>query len=87
MELTLFTLCHPKDDTPPPTSVNPTGDSGLTAEWHVKDYRLGIYCEPDEPREYPVRTPDVECEGIVQGEEARKWFREKLQFMPAEPWT
>ena len=87
VELILFMLRHLNDDTPPPTSVNPTGDGGVTAQWHVKDYQVGNYCEPDEPLEYSVRTPDVECEGIVQGEEARKWFREDLQLMPTEPCT
>ena len=71
-----------EDDVPAPTSVNPTGDGGATAQWHLPNYNLEIFCEPNEPPEYSVRTPSKEREGQVQDEEERKRFREHLQLMP-----
>ena len=72
-------------DTPPPTSVNPTGEGGVTAQWHLPGYDLEIFCEPEEPPEYLVRTAGLEHEGPV--EEDPELFIIHLERMPRESRT
>jgi hypothetical protein len=82
VELLLLLLRNLDTDTMAPTSVNPTGDGGATAQWHLPEYDLEIFCEPDQPPEYVVRTPDTEYQGQVRDEEERNRFRAHLALSP-----
>ena len=84
VELLLFMLRNLDDDTPPPTSVNVTGEGGATAQWHLEEYDLEIFCEPDEPPEYSVKTPHTEHEGPVRDEGERNQLRAHLRLMPGK---
>ena len=81
-ELLLLMIRMLDGDTPPPMSVNPTGEGGVTAQWHLSGYDLEIFCEPGEPPDYLVRTAGLEHEGLV--EEDPEPFRTHLGLMPRE---
>ena len=66
-ELLIVLLRHLRHDALPPTSVNPTGDGGVTAQWHLPGYDLEIFCEPSQPPDYLVRTAHLEYEGPITG--------------------
>ena len=68
-ELLIVLLRHLHCEAPAPTSINPTGDGGVTAQWHLPGYDLEIFCEPGDPPDYLVRTKDLEYEGPVAGPE------------------
>ena len=84
-ELILIMIRMLDDDTPAPPSVNPTGDDGVTAQWHLPGYDLEIFCEPGEPPEYLARTAVLEHEGPV--EEEPELFRSHLGLIPRESRT
>ena len=83
-ELTLLMLRNLDDDIPPPTSVNPTGDGGVTAQWHLKGYDLEIFCEPATRPEYYLKTEHTEFEGPVYNEESPDQLQAHLKLMPRE---
>ena len=84
VELLLFLIRNLDEDSPPPTSINPTGEGGATAQWHMADYDFEIFCEPDGRPEYSITTLSTEFEGEVQDEEDRKGLRAFLELMPRE---
>lgn len=83
-ELLLLMLRNLDNDIPPPTSVNVTGESGTTVQWHLRGYDLEIFCEPDEPPEYSLKTPHMEYEGPTYHEEDRNQLRAHLRLMPRQ---
>ena len=84
-ELVLLMVRVLDDGAPPPNSINPTGDGGVTAQWRLPGYGLEIFCEPGEPPDYFVRTAVLEHEGLV--EENPELFRTHLGLMPRESRT
>ena len=69
-------------DTPPPTSINPTGDGGVTAQWHLPGYDLEIFCEPDQPPEYLLSATSINHESNINNEEDTALLRRHLALMP-----
>ena len=70
-------------DTPPPNSVNTTGEGGATAQWHLHGYDLEIFCEPDRVPDYYLKTPDTEYEGPIHQDQDWSLLRSHLRLMPA----
>lgn len=81
-ELLLVMLQNLDDDTPPPNSVNPTGDGGTTAQWHLQDFDLEIFCEPGEEPEYLLRTGQIQFEGPVYDQDDPDRLRIHARLMP-----
>ena len=75
-----------EDDTPPPNSVNVTGEGGTTAQWHLHGYDLEIFCEPDKIPDYYLKTPDTEYEGPAHHDQDWSLLRAHLSLMPVERW-
>ena len=84
-ELVLLMVRMLDDGAPPPNSINPTGDGGVTAQWRLPGYGLEVFCEPGEPPDYFVRAGGLEHEGLV--EEDPELFRTHLELMPRESRT
>ena len=82
VELLLVMLQNLDDDTPPPNSVNPTGDGGATAQWHLQDFDLEIFCEPDQEPDYLIRTSNVQFEGPVNDQNDPGRLRAHARLMP-----
>ena len=83
-ELLLVMLRALDNDTPPPTSVNASGEGGTTAQWHLHGYDLEIFCEPDQTPEYYLKTPDTEYEAPVHQDQDWSLLRAHLRLMPTE---
>ena len=83
-ELLLVMLRALDNDTPPPNSVNTTGEGGITAQWHLNGYDLEIFCEPDRIPDYYLKTPDAEYEAPVHRDQDWSLLRAHLRLMPTE---
>ena len=84
VDLLLLMLKVLQDDTPPPNSVNTTGEGGTTAQWHLHGYDLEIFCDPDRIPDYYLKTPDTECEGPVHQDQDWSLLRAHIRLMPTE---
>ena len=49
-----------EDETMPPTSIIPTSNGGMAAEWHVNGFDLEIEFDPTTSIEYNVAGPSIE---------------------------